>query len=124
MEKAVARLIQALKSGEKMLLYGDYDLDGTPGLALLKEGLESLGFKDVLTYQPSRLREGYGVHPHLIAGFKNMGVSLIVTVDVGITDIPAADAAAALGIDLIVTDHHLPKETLPKAWAILNPNKG
>jgi single-stranded-DNA-specific exonuclease len=123
MDKAVERLIRAFKSQEKIAIYGDYDLDGTPGISLLKSGLEALGFKNVITDQPLRLLDGYGVHPHRVAKLHERGVTLIVTVDVGITDVAGVDAAISYGIDVIVTDHHLPKEELPKALAIVNPNK-
>lgn len=124
MSVAVERLVCAYKSKEKILLYGDYDLDGSPGIALLHDGLTRLGFENLSVYQPRRLIEGYGVHAHLIPQFKMQGAKLMVTVDVGITDVKAIDAANELGIDVIVTDHHLPKEILPAALAIINPNKG
>jgi single-stranded-DNA-specific exonuclease len=124
MDQATDRLVKAFQNKEKILIYGDYDLDGTPGIALLTDGLRQLGYEHVIFYQPSRLKEGYGFHAHLIPQFKELGVSLIVTVDVGITDLLAAQAAKHAGIDLIVTDHHLPKEELPTAVAIVNPNKG
>lgn len=124
MDVAVARLIKAYKTQEKILLYGDYDLDGSPGIALLHDGLTRLGFRNLMVYQPRRLVEGYGVHANLISGFKEQGVNLIVTVDVGITDVNAVEVAQELCIEVIITDHHLPKENLPKALAIVNPNKG
>ena len=124
MDLAVDRLVQAKKNDEVIGLYGDYDLDGTPGLALLKTGLTAFGFEKLEVAQPFRLKEGYGIHRHLIDELKEKSVSLIVTVDVGIADNEAVDYANGLGIDVIVTDHHLPKEELPKALAIINPNKG
>lgn len=124
MDKAVDRLIQAFKEKETIALYGDYDLDGTPGLALLKDGLNQLGFKSVLAVQPLRLTEGYGVHKHILKSLRGKNATLLVTVDVGITDILAAAYAQEIGMDVIVTDHHLPKEELPKAVALVNPNKG
>lgn len=124
MDKAVGRLIEAFKKQERICLYGDYDLDGTSGLALLKRALESLGFQDLILFQPRRLSDGYGLHAHLMPEFYEQGVKLLVTVDVGITAIEAVDEASRLGIDVIITDHHLPKEELPRALAIVNPNKG
>ncbi|MEQ1664391.1 MAG: DHH family phosphoesterase, partial [Bdellovibrionales bacterium] len=124
MDLAVARLIQAFQNEEKILIYGDYDLDGSPGIVLLREGLIKLGFSNVEVFQPLRLKDGYGLHSHKIADFKNLGVQLIVTVDVGITDIESVDIANEMGIDVIITDHHLPKEKHPNAFAIVNPNKG
>lgn len=125
MDVAVQRLIQAYKSDEKILLYGDYDLDGTPGLVLLHDGLSRLGFKNLSVFQPSRLRDGYGLHANRIAEFHKIeGISLLVTVDLGITDNLSIEFASSIGVDVIVTDHHLPKENLPPAVAIVNPNKG
>ncbi len=124
MNVAVDRLVAAFRAKEKILLYGDYDLDGTPGLALLYDGLTRLGFAAISVYQPKRLGDGYGMHSRLMPEFKAKEVSLIVTVDVGITDVVAVAAAREQGIDVIVTDHHLPKEILPAAVAIVNPNKG
>jgi single-stranded-DNA-specific exonuclease len=124
MNLAVDRLIKAFQNNEKIVLYGDYDLDGTPGLALLHDGLTRLGFRNLIMFQPSRLQDGYGLHAHKMADFKEAGATLLVTVDLGITDVAAVEAAAALGIDVVITDHHLPSEILPKALAIVNPNKG
>lgn len=124
MDKAIKRLIQCLEKNESILIYGDYDLDGTPGLALLKHGLSALNFKNIKTYQPSRSKDGYGLHGSVIQNFANEGGSLVLTVDVGITDIDSVHLANSLGVDVIITDHHLPKEHLPEALAIVNPNKG
>lgn len=124
MDIAVERLIAAFDQNEKVCIYADFDLDGTPGLALLKDGLERLGFQNLVFYQPRRLSDGYGVHKHAIDQFKQDGVDLIVTVDVGIADVESVGYAMEHGIDVIVTDHHLPKNELPPAIAIVNPNKG
>ncbi|MCB0363023.1 MAG: single-stranded-DNA-specific exonuclease RecJ, partial [Bdellovibrionales bacterium] len=121
---AVERLCQAYQNREKICIHGDFDLEGTSGLALLLKGLECLGFTQLSFYQPKRLTEGYGLHAHAMEGFKEKGVTLVLTVDVGITGHEAVDRARELGLDVIVTDHHLPVETLPSALAILNPNKG
>lgn len=123
MKFVVERLIQAFRQQQKILLYADFDLDGTSGLALLKKGLELCGFQHVDYYQPKRLSEGYGVHAAAIEKcVKERGIELFVTIDVGVTDLAAAEKALELGVDLIVTDHHQPKEELPKAYAIINPN--
>lgn len=123
MDEACRRLVKAFQSNETIAIYGDYDLDGTPGVSLLKSGLDGLGFKSVLVDQPLRLKDGYGLHAHKILDLKNKNTSLIVTVDVGITDVEAVAYAQALKMDVIVTDHHLPKDILPAAQAIVNPNK-
>jgi single-stranded-DNA-specific exonuclease len=124
MAVAVQRLLAARQKQEQILIYGDYDLDGSPGVALLHDGLTRLGFRHLQVFQPERLKDGYGLHAHLMSEFQSRGVQLIVTVDVGITDFAAVDEARRLGLDVIITDHHLPKETLPNAHAIVNPNKG
>ena len=124
MDKAVARLCEAFEKNEKICVYADFDLDGTSGLALLVRGFEMLGFKNVEGYQPLRLQEGYGVHAHAIEKLQASGVDLVVTVDVGITAFEALERAAELGLDVIVTDHHQPKDQMPKALAVVNPNKG
>lgn len=114
----------AFESEEPICIYADFDLDGTTGLALLKTGMEGLGFQNIIGYQPSRLSEGYGVHVAAIQQFEEQGIPLIVTVDVGITAREALIEAENLGIDVIVTDHHLPSGDLPPAYAIINPNQG
>lgn len=124
MDKAVARLCEAFEKNEKICVYADFDLDGTSGLALLVRGFEMLGFNNVEGYQPLRLQEGYGVHAHALEKLKEGGVDLVVTVDVGITAFEALERAAEIGLDVIVTDHHQPKEQMPKALAVVNPNKG
>jgi single-stranded-DNA-specific exonuclease len=123
MVPAVKRLADAYAEQETVALYGDFDLDGTSGLALLSEGLRGLGFENLLTYQPLRLSEGYGLHAEAIERLGSKGAGLVVTVDVGITGFDAAERASSLGLDLIITDHHQPKETLPKALAVVNPNR-
>lgn len=124
MSIAVERIAQAFLNAEKICIYADFDLDGTSGCALLKTGLLGMGFKEVLHYQPKRLSEGYGFHANAVKELHKQGVSLIITVDVGITANEAAKTAKALGVDVIITDHHLPGEVLPEAFVIVNPNQG
>lgn len=123
MREATDRLVTAFKNNEKICIYADFDLDGTSGLAILKHGLERIGFRDVAHYQPKRLSEGYGFHAEAVEELKNLGISLIVTVDVGITSFKAFDKANELGVDVILTDHHLPADELPAAYCIVNPNQ-
>lgn len=123
MDRVTERLAQAFLRGEKVCIYADFDLDGTSGLALLWTGLKQLGFPEVLRYQPKRLSEGYGFHVDAVEELHRRGVSVIVTVDVGITALAAGEKAAELGVDVLLTDHHLPGEQLPKAHAIVNPNR-
>jgi single-stranded-DNA-specific exonuclease len=123
MKIACDRLIQAYLKNEKICIYADFDLDGTSGLAILKTGLEKIGFKDVAYYQPRRLSEGYGFHAEAVEELKNLGISLIITVDVGITSFKAFEKANQLGVDVILTDHHLPADTLPAALVVVNPHQ-
>ncbi len=125
MEEATDRLIEAFHDQEKICLYADFDMDGTPGLALLIKGLQLCGFQKLLSFQPNRFEDGYGVHSEIVEEFINShDVSLFVTIDVGITAVEAVQRAQDLGVDFIITDHHQPKETLPAACAIVNPNQG
>lgn len=123
MDLAVNRLVTAYENDETICIYADFDLDGSSGLALLYTGLKGLGFKNILNYQPKRLSEGYGFHAHFIDELKEKNVSLIVTVDVGITSHEACLKAKKSEIDVIITDHHLPSEFLPEAFCVVNPNQ-
>lgn len=122
MGKAVERILDAIRSGEKIAVYGDYDCDGIPGAALLHEAFRLLGVS-VRVYIPHRYLEGYGLNTGAIDTLKEEGVSLIITVDCGIVDNDPVDYANSLGLDMIVTDHHLPQEVLPNAYAVVNPNR-
>lgn len=123
-EKAVDRLAIAHTKNEKIALYGDFDLDGTSALALLQSAFNKLGYTNLVLYQPSRLTEGYGFHVHAVESLHSSGVSLIVTADVGITAVAAAQKCTELGVDLIITDHHLPASEKPVSLALINPNQG
>ncbi len=128
MDLATARLVDAYKNNEKICIYADFDLDGTSGLAILKDGFEKLGFKSISFYQPKRLAEGYGFHAHAVEELHQLGITVIVTVDVGITSFAAFQKAKELGIDAILTDHHLPIsengiEKLPDTFCLVNPNQ-
>lgn len=123
MTEATRRLVEAFKKQETIALYADFDLDGTPGLALLTDGLKQLGYKNIIPFQPKRLVDGYGFHPHLVQELHQQNVSLIVTIDVGITAFSAVEKAKELGVDVIITDHHQTAETLPEALAVVNPNR-
>lgn len=124
MEQATERIVQAFQQNEKICIYADFDLDGTSGLALMLRGLQGMGFQNLVHYQPKRLSEGYGFHDYAVQELFDSGVSLIITVDVGITAHKAVQKANELGVTVILTDHHLPGEVLPEAQVILNPNKG
>jgi single-stranded-DNA-specific exonuclease len=121
MEKAVRRISQAMSGGEKILIYTDYDADGIPAAVVLNDFFKKVGYEKVAVYIPHRHTEGYGLNHDAIKKFKDDGVALIITLDCGIADIAEVDFANALGIDTIITDHHLPVgDRLPKAYAILN----
>jgi single-stranded-DNA-specific exonuclease len=105
--QAVERIVQAMKAGEKICIYSDYDCDGIPGGVLLREFFDTVGYP-VEMYIPHRHNEGYGVHIHAIDALKKRGVTLIITVDSGITNIEEVAYAKSIGVDFIVTDHHLP----------------
>ncbi|KYG65070.1 single-stranded-DNA-specific exonuclease RecJ [Bdellovibrio bacteriovorus] len=124
MSQALERLGRAYLNKEKICIYADFDLDGTSGLALLKTGMVALGFPEVLHYQPKRLSEGYGFHVAAVEELHKQGVSVIITVDVGITAHAAVNRAKELGVDVILTDHHLPADTIPNAYVVVNPNQG
>jgi single-stranded-DNA-specific exonuclease len=118
-DKAKDRILQAVKNQELIIIYGDYDADGVCGTAVLYYGLTALGAK-VLPYIPHREKEGYGLSKFGLDQVKGKEAKLVVTVDNGIVAVEAAEYAASLGIDLIITDHHVPSETLPRALSIVH----
>ncbi len=122
-QASVERLLKAYQTNEKICIYGDFDLDGTCGLALLYKGFKGLGFKNVIPFQPSRLKEGYGFHDWVVQELYLQGVTLIVTVDVGVTAFLACEKAKELKVDVIITDHHLPVEKNPDCYCMVNPNQ-
>jgi len=122
MDIAVQRIMQALEKGEKILVYGDYDVDGTTSVACMYNFLSGI-HRDVLFYIPHRYREGYGVSKTGIDYARDQGVKLIISLDCGIKAVELIDYARSLGIDFIVCDHHLPDAALPPAVAILNPKQ-
>jgi single-stranded-DNA-specific exonuclease len=127
MQPAVARIQQAVAASEPILIYGDYDVDGTTATVLLKTAIERIAPKDspakVTFHVPHRIREGYGMQTGILATAAASGVRLVISVDTGIRAYAAAAEAKALGLDLIVTDHHLPDEAngIPEALAVINP---
>jgi single-stranded-DNA-specific exonuclease len=124
MEAAVARLERAIAQREPVLLYGDYDVDGTTAVVLLKTAIEMLGGA-VRFHVPHRIREGYGLQSSVLEAAFADGIRLVITVDTGMRAFAEADTARRLGMDLIITDHHLldAQEQVPLALAILNPNQ-
>ncbi|NNM83598.1 single-stranded-DNA-specific exonuclease RecJ [Candidatus Parcubacteria bacterium] len=122
MEKAAKRFATAITSGEKIAIWSDYDCDGIPGAVLMHDFLLKTG-ASFENYIPHRHDEGYGVNRNGVEKLAGSGVTLIVTVDSGITDVEPIKRANELGMEVIVTDHHLPLETgVPPAFAVLNPN--
>ena len=119
-EKAVRRLEQARDHGETVAVYGDFDADGVTGTALLVKALRRYGL-NVLHYIPHRVSEGHGLNHGAIDQLRERGASLIVTVDCGVTDIEEVAYARSLGMDAVITDHHLTAARLPDASAIINP---
>ena len=120
MHRAVARVYRALLSGEQIAVYGDFDADGISGTALLVQGLSILGGKAV-PYIPHRLTEGYGLKTAALENLHRQGVSLVITVDCGITAIPEVKKAKRAGLDIIITDHHTPLPEIPPALAVVDP---
>ena len=122
MDAAAARVRRALEQGEQIAVYGDYDVDGITATCLLTDFLRRHG-ADVVSYIPGRLEEGYGLNPIAIHQLHAEGVKLIVTVDCGITAVSEAELCKQLGIDLVITDHHECKQTLPAAVAVVDPHR-
>ncbi|MBQ8996356.1 MAG: single-stranded-DNA-specific exonuclease RecJ [Oscillospiraceae bacterium] len=122
MEKAVSRIRQAIREDEKIAIYGDYDADGLTATTLMYRCLCGLG-GDVLCSLPSREGSGYGLSDEVIDQFAERGVSLIVTVDNGISAFEEAEYASQRGIDMVITDHHVAREELPLACAVVNPHR-
>lgn len=118
--EAADRLHAAVRDGRRICVYGDYDVDGLTGMAILGEGLKLLG-ATVDYYVPHRLDEGYGLNEDALRQIAEGGASLVVTVDCGIASVAEADEARRLGLELIVTDHHEPKARLPRADALVHP---
>ncbi|HJX85419.1 MAG TPA: single-stranded-DNA-specific exonuclease RecJ [Candidatus Angelobacter sp.] len=124
MEAAIQRLSAAITNQEQILIYGDYDVDGTTAVVILKTAIELCGGAADF-HVPHRIKEGYGIKDDVIERAAAAGVKLVISVDTGIRAFTAAETAKRVGVDLIVTDHHLPEasEDVPNALAVLNPNQ-
>lgn len=124
MSAAVERLSAAIANKEGILIYGDYDVDGTTAVVILKTAIELCGGAADF-HVPHRIKEGYGIKDDVIERAAAGGIKMVISVDTGIRAFQAAETARRVGIDLIVTDHHLPEahEGVPNAWAVLNPNQ-
>ena len=122
MDLAVARIQRAIRDREPMEIHGDYDVDGTTSTVILKRAIEMAG--GTVGFQiPNRFRDGYGMHASKVESAAANGIKLIISVDTGIRAAAVVARAQELGVDVIVTDHHLPEGTLPPAIAVLNPNR-
>ena len=122
MERAVDRIFSAITHKERIAIHGDYDVDGVTSTVILRRALELLG-ADVTHFLPERFRDGYGLQPASIERLHGEGVRVVISVDCGIRGIEAAARARALGLDLIITDHHEPDADLPDAHAVVNPKR-
>jgi single-stranded-DNA-specific exonuclease len=124
MQEAVERISAAIANREDVLIYGDYDVDGTTAVVILKTAIELCGGTTDF-HVPHRIKEGYGIRDDVIEQAAAAGVKVVISVDTGIRAFQAAETARRVGVDLIVTDHHLPEaqEGVPKAFAVLNPNQ-
>lgn len=122
-DRATQRIIKAIKHGEKIVIYGDYDTDGLPASALFHSFFRKIGYTNFVNYIPDRHHEGFGLNLPAVKGFADSGAKLIVTVDCGITDVEPVKLANELGMDVIITDHHMPGEIIPSAYAIVNPKQ-
>ena len=127
MERAVVRIFEATQANEKIIVYADYDCDGIPGAVIMNDFFNKIGYKNFEIYIPDRQTEGYGLNHNAVEDFIKNSVQLLITVDLGITAVSEVVNASANGIDIIITDHHLPPSLpaggLPKAYAILNPKQ-
>src|SRR3989344_3958189 len=123
MAKACDRVIKAIKNNEHIVVFSDYDADGIPGAVVLSDFFMRAKYENVSFYIPHRHDEGFGLNLEAIDECARRGAKLIITIDCGIADIPEVAAANTQGIDVIITDHHEPKSTLPEAYAIVNPKR-
>lgn len=121
MDKAVARILEAIERGEKICVYSDYDADGIPGAVVLRDFFQKIGYKNFINYIPDRSEEGFGLNKGAIDKLAKDEVGLMITVDCGTNEVDNVAYAHALGIETIITDHHNASDVLPKAVAIVNP---
>jgi len=121
MEKTCVRIFEAVEAEEKIMIYADYDADGIPGAVIIQDLFKKIGYQNFEIYIPQRNSEGYGLNMEAIKEFADKKIKLLITIDLGITAVAEIAQAEASGIDVIITDHHLPHENFPRAYAILNP---
>lgn len=123
MDKAVERILKAVDKKEKILIYSDYDADGIPGAVVLYDFFKKIGYENFENYIPHRNNEGYGLNVEAIKKFSTEKVNLIITIDCGIKDKEEIEEAKKLGMEVIITDHHIVGKKIPPAYAILNPKQ-
>lgn len=123
MQKACVRIYEATEAGEKIVIYSDYDCDGIPAAVIMHDFFKKIKYENFSIYIPDRHSEGYGLNSDAIDKFINEKVDLLITFDLGITAVAEVTNAQSAGIDVIITDHHLPHEVVPPAFAILNPKQ-
>lgn len=123
MDRALVRFYTAIKQNEHIVVYSDYDADGIPGAVILSDLFKKIGYTNISNYIPDRHSDGYGLSVSAIDEAKEKNASLIITIDLGITGVQEVIRAKELGIDVIITDHHLPHDIVPPAYAILNPKQ-
>lgn len=123
MDKASARITQAITKNQKIVVFGDYDVDGATSSALFAKYFKMIGYTNFIVYIPDRIKEGYGPNSNAFRKFASENVNVIITVDCGTLSFEPIEVAANLGVDVIVIDHHLSDVTFPKAFAIVNPNR-
>lgn len=121
MEGVVKRIYDAVKSGEKIFVYSDYDCDGIPGAAIMQDFFKKINYENFEIYIPDRHKEGYGLNVDAVQEIAKKGAKLLITLDLGITAVEETIIAKSLGMDVIITDHHEPQEKIPEALFILNP---
>jgi len=119
---AVNRIYKAVRTREKIAVYGDFDVDGVTSIVILVEGLSRLGAQ-VIPYIPDRIKEGHGLKLPALEKLHAQGISLIITVDCGVTDVKEVKGAQDMGMDMIITDHHMPPRSLPRAVAVVDPKR-
>lgn len=121
MKKAVERISKAIDENEKIIIFPDYDADGIPGAVVFSDFFKMIGYENVDIYIPHRHQEGFGLNIKAVEQLAENGANLLITIDCGITDVAEVARAKELGLDVIITDHHLPAEILPDAFAIVDP---
>lgn len=122
-DKTVKRILKAIKNNEKIGIFSDYDADGIPGAVALHDFFKKIGYNNFVNYIPLRNEEGFGLNNIAITNLCDQKVKLLITIDCGITDVEQVEHANECGIDVIITDHHIPGKKLPKAFAIINPKQ-